>query len=118
MIQVCRSDELIEAGDGVRFEIPGKDGSLPAFAVRFDGEVRAYLNQCRHIPVELDWQPGRFFDADGLYLICATHGATYQADDGLCVAGPCSGQALIALHVREAAGAVFVSMTPFSLTQD
>ena len=48
-----------------------------AFAVRFRGRVRAFLNRCGHLPVELDWEEGRFFDASGLYLICATHGALY-----------------------------------------
>ncbi|MEK9777197.1 MAG: Rieske 2Fe-2S domain-containing protein, partial [Quisquiliibacterium sp.] len=89
---------------------PGPAGPRPAFVVRYDGLPRAFLNQCMHVPVELDWQPGRFFDLDGLYLICATHGATYDPVDGLCVAGPCQGRRLIALPVAEHDSAIWVAV--------
>jgi nitrite reductase/ring-hydroxylating ferredoxin subunit len=108
--EVCASAALADGGDGVRFEVPGRDQPLAAFAVRSAGVVRGYLNQCRHIPVELDWQPGRFFDDTGLYLICATHGATYRASDGRCAGGPCNGQGLIALQVLESDGAIWVAV--------
>lgn len=105
---VCSSEALAEGGDGVRFEVSVAGVVEPAFVVRYDGLPRAYLNRCRHIPVELDWMPGRFFDDGGLYLICATHGATYQADDGLCIAGPCRGRSLVALPAQEREGRVWV----------
>jgi len=40
---------------------------------------------------ELDWQPGEFFDIAGVYLVCSTHGAIFEPNSGLCVAGPCRG---------------------------
>jgi nitrite reductase/ring-hydroxylating ferredoxin subunit len=107
---VCASGELLEGGDGVRFEVPGATEALQAFAVRADGVVRAYLNRCSHVPVELDWQPGRFFDDSGLYLVCATHGAMYDAVDGRCVGGPCAGRGLAALHACEQGGTVWVAI--------
>jgi len=106
---VCTSAALLEGGDGVRFEVRVAGATEPAFVVRYGGTVRAYLNHCRHIPVELDWMPGRFFDDSGLYLICATHGATYQPDDGLCVAGPCRGASLIPVPARESDGQVWAA---------
>lgn len=78
-----------------------------AFVVRFDGRVHGYLNQCRHVPSELDWQPGRFFVDSGLYLLCATHGAMYEPDTGLCVSGPCIGGRLRVLRVDEREGSVW-----------
>jgi len=107
---VCAAADLAEGGDGVRFEVPGATEPIPAFAVRAGGVARAYLNRCSHVPVELDWQPGRFFDDSGLYLICATHGATYRASDGHCTGGPCRGQGLVALSVREQGGTVWVAI--------
>ena len=68
----------------------------------------AYLNSCAHIPVELDWMEGEFFDKAGLYLICATHGATYEPDTGHCIMGPCKGQHLVALQVEERDGNVYL----------
>lgn len=109
-LAVCRSETLVEGGDGVRFEVPGEAAPEPAFAVRSRGAARGYLNRCRHVPIELDWQPGRFFDDSGLYLICSTHGATYRATDGRCVGGPCRGQGLVALQVCERESTVWVAI--------
>jgi len=109
-LAVCHAETLVEGGEGVRFEVPGDSGPEPAFAVRARGAVRSYLNRCRHVPIELDWQPGRFFDDSGLYLICATHGATYRAVDGRCVGGPCGGQSLVALQACEHESMVWVAI--------
>lgn len=107
---ICASDALAEGGKGVRFEMAGKGGSQAAFAVRYEGQVYAYLNRCAHIGIELDWQPGEFFDGSGLYLICTTHGATYLPDSGLCVAGPCRGKRLISVAVCERDGGIYLKL--------
>ena len=107
---VCPSAELSEGGDGVRFEVPGATEPTAAFAVRAGGVARAYLNRCSHVAVELDWQPGRFFDDSGLYLVCATHGAMYLAVDGRCMGGPCRGRGLVALRTHERGGTVWVAI--------
>lgn len=107
-MRVCASEDLIEGGAGVRFEIEHEGAVTPAFAVRFAGQARAYLNRCAHVGVELDWKEGEFFDSSGLYLICATHGALYGPESGRCVAGPCKGRSLLPLAVREIDGAVLV----------
>jgi nitrite reductase/ring-hydroxylating ferredoxin subunit len=39
------------------------------------------------------------FLEDSRHLICATHGAVYRPDDGVCVAGPCVGASLTLLPV-------------------
>jgi nitrite reductase/ring-hydroxylating ferredoxin subunit len=70
----------------------------------FEGRVHAYLNRCSHLPVELDWQEGKFFDASGLYLICATHGALYAPDTGRCLSGRCMVKGLVEVAVGEIDG--------------
>lgn len=105
---ICASAALAEGGKGVRFEVETGGEALPAFAVRHGGKVRAYVNRCAHIGVELDWMPGEFFDDSGLYLICATHGAIYLPDSGQCVAGPCRGARLTPLAVSEQDGNVYL----------
>lgn len=104
---ICHSSDLEEGGRGVRFQIDWYGQPEPAFAVRFRGEVRAYLNRCAHVPMELDWQPGEFFDSDCRYLICGTHGALYEPSTGNCVLGPCKGRRLVKLQVQEQDGQVF-----------
>ena len=110
-LPVCASDQIVEGGEGVRFDVSLHNGNrvdaATAFVVRFDGLVRAYLNECQHVPVELDWQPGQFFDDQGLYLVCATHGALYEPDTGVCVGGPCVGRRLRSLDACERDGIVY-----------
>jgi nitrite reductase/ring-hydroxylating ferredoxin subunit len=103
---ICDSAALVDGGKGVRFSVLREGKPLPAFVVRYDGRAHAYLNQCAHIAVELDWVEGEFFDRTGLYLICTTHGATYEPDTGHCIMGPCKGQRLHALAVAERDGKV------------
>jgi nitrite reductase/ring-hydroxylating ferredoxin subunit len=106
-LAICESVALVEGGDGVRFDVLLADGPATAFVVRFDGLVRGYVNRCGHLPTELDWSPGKFFEGSGLYLMCATHGAIYEPETGHCAGGPCRGQGLAPVSVFESGGTVF-----------
>lgn len=90
-IPLCPSDDLVEGGDAVAFDLLYDGCSCRAFAVRFQGRVFAYLNRCTHVAMEMDFRPNRFFDVTGRWLICATHGAIYHPDTGACAGGPCFG---------------------------
>jgi nitrite reductase/ring-hydroxylating ferredoxin subunit len=101
---LCASSALLETGDAALFEVLDMaDGGrpAPAFAVRHDNTVVAYLNRCAHVPSEMDWQPGKFWDLDRRYIICAVHGALYEPPNGECVSGPCTGARLQAIRVSE-----------------
>jgi nitrite reductase/ring-hydroxylating ferredoxin subunit len=104
---ICASADITDDGPGVRFEVHRAGASLPAFAVRFRGVVRAYVNECQHQATELDWNPGDFFDAERLYLVCATHGARYEPSSGVCIDGPCPGARLQTVAIRERDGAIY-----------
>jgi nitrite reductase/ring-hydroxylating ferredoxin subunit len=106
-IFLCASDDLWERGRGIRFDVATPGGPECAFAVRFEGKPFAYLNRCMHLPQELDWNAGEFFDDESQYIVCASHGALYRPQDGTCVAGPCRGARLIAVPVEENAQGVF-----------
>ncbi len=93
-VRVCAADELVDGGPGVRRAARYLDGDAVVFFVRYDGQVHGYLNRCAHVPMELDWVEGQFFDSSGLYLMCATHGAIYAPESGRCVGGPCRGRLL------------------------
>ncbi|MHB8741733.1 MAG: Rieske (2Fe-2S) protein [Sulfuricaulis sp.] len=103
---ICRSGELLESGRGVRFQVRRYGKLMPAFVIRFQGNAHAYLNQCAHRSLELDWNQGDFFDAFGEHLMCATHGARYKPASGLCVSGPCARAGLVKLAVFEENGDV------------
>lgn len=104
---ICASAVLVDGGDAVRFSLDGSPQGVPAFVLRWKGTVYAYVNRCAHVSIELDWNPGKFLDDSGLYLVCATHGALYEPDTGRCVAGPCNGRQLEALRVIEREGDVY-----------
>jgi len=96
-------------GTGHRFFVTIGQRTVPAFVVRYRNSPRAYLNQCAHQSVELDWQKGEFFDTDKRYLMCATHGALYHPDTGACAYGRCDGRGLMSLAVVEEDGEILLA---------
>ncbi len=115
---VCQRHELADGGPAARFSIRRGDRTLPAFAISYAGNVHAWVNVCPHRGTSLDWQPGEVFDDSGLYLICATHGALFQPDTGLCVDGPCRGASLSAVPVVLQDGDVRLMHDNRSIEQD
>ena len=110
---ICQRNELGDGGKAVRFELqrPDSQGSaqkINGFAIAFDSQVYAYQNNCPHRGTELDWQPGEVFDETGLYLICATHGAVFKPETGLCIGGPCRGAHLTQISVAVDHGQVIL----------
>ena len=104
-IALCNSGDLQEGGLAVPFDVIYAGQTCRAFAIRFEGRVHAYLNRCTHVAMELDWQPDRFFDETGHWLVCSSHGAIYRPDTGACSGGPCRGP-LISIALTERDGVV------------
>jgi nitrite reductase/ring-hydroxylating ferredoxin subunit len=102
---LCNSQDLVEGGLAVPFDVTYAGQTCRAFAIRFEGRPHAFLNRCTHVAMEMDFQPNRFFDDTGQWLLCATHGAVYAPDTGDCVGGPCRG-GLVKIELSEAAGVV------------
>ena len=90
-ILICAADAVSDGGRGVRFPVLAGGAAATAFVIRHGGKAYAYLNRCAHVPIELDWAEGEFFESSGLYLMCSTHGAIYIPDSGQCAGGPCRG---------------------------
>jgi nitrite reductase/ring-hydroxylating ferredoxin subunit len=105
-VALCNSRDLVDGGLAQPFDLVYGGQTCRAFAIRWRGQVRAFLNRCSHVAMEMDWQPNRFFDDTGQWLVCASHGATYRPDTGACAGGPCRG-GLIQITVSEAQGVVF-----------
>ncbi len=98
------SADLAERGTALVFDVLLWGQPARAFVLRHGGVLRGYINRCAHVPVELDWQPGAFLDADKRFIICSIHGASYDPAQGRCVGGPCGRGKLIALDVAEQGG--------------
>ncbi len=87
------------------------DWPLRGFVLTAGAVVRAYVNRCPHLRYRLNYLPDDFLTPDRAHIVCAMHGALFEKESGLCVAGPCPGRSLTALpieidgeHVRLAAG--------------
>jgi nitrite reductase/ring-hydroxylating ferredoxin subunit len=106
-IPLCAGDELAEAGRAVEFDVLLWRCPARAFALRFDGRVRAYLNRCAHVPTEMQARPGEFLDAGRRFIVCTMHGAVYEPTTGRCIAGPCRGEWLAPIPVVEEDGRVY-----------
>ncbi len=81
------------------FEIEHQRRVFEVIVVHLDGDFHAYVNRCPHTGTALNWQPQQFLSVDGEYLQCATHGALFRRNDGLCIWGSCVGQSLTAVPV-------------------
>lgn len=106
-VYICGPDALVDGGNGVRFPVIAFGAEATGFVVRHGGKVYAYLNRCAHVPVELDWFKGEFFESSKLYLMCSTHGAIYAPETGVCTGGPCRGGRLRPIAVRETVEGVY-----------
>ena len=96
----------IPDGGAAELEIVLEGQPESVVVVRQGAAVAGFLNVCPHAGRRLDYAPGRFLFDQGR-LVCAAHGASFEALSGLCVGGPCRGQSLQAVPVVvDADGAV------------
>jgi nitrite reductase/ring-hydroxylating ferredoxin subunit len=104
---LCESAELLERGKAYSFDVLQYRQPARAFALRFEGQVVAYLNRCAHVPTEMDWQEGEFLDGDKQFIMCSIHGAVYDPRTGRCVTGMCGRMGLTKIEVQEHDGKVY-----------
>jgi len=107
-IEVGRLDELEDPGCR-EFSIGSGDWPFQGFVVRRGSEVYAYENFCAHVGHPLNWVPDGFLSKDRRLIQCASHGAMYEIDTGLCVKGPCVGKSLRSLAAEIRDGSVYVT---------
>ena len=109
--RLCRVDALTDgSAQGFALDRPGHDSM---FLVKHEGTVYGYRNDCPHWPGSpMAWRKDAYLDAHGTHIACHSHGARFDIETGLCIAGPCAGQSLdpLELYVDEA-GTVLVEIT-------
>jgi nitrite reductase/ring-hydroxylating ferredoxin subunit len=88
------------------FVLGGDDWAPSGFLVRVGSEVHAYLNRCPHALRPLNFMPDRFLAPDGGLIQCTAHGALFEKDTGLCIAGPCLDESLRRIAVRVVDGRI------------
>ncbi len=104
----CAADAL-GPGETATFDLRVHGKLVRGFLVNHRGAHVAYVNRCPHAGTPLDAWPNEFFTEDGQYLICATHGAVFVPDTGVCVEGPCPGARLEPLSLAREGALLVVS---------
>jgi nitrite reductase/ring-hydroxylating ferredoxin subunit len=105
--QLCSVERLRHA-ECLEFSLPFDQKE--AFLLNWQGDFHAYLNNCPHTLVALNWTPNQFLDIEMQFLQCSLHGALFEPDTGLCIRGPCLGQSLTALPLLEHGGKVCIDL--------
>lgn len=105
---VCASAVLAELGSH-RFRVLYRGEPREAILVRFQGIAYGYLNQCVHMPRELDCEHCHVFDRAGTSIRCSMHGITYRPETGECLSEICAGKSLTPIRVEERGGVVYLA---------
>ena len=98
-VVVLRRGELPE-GQTKKFWLQCGGREVEGFVVHQGGEHHAFVNQCRHVPMTMDWIENRFLTEDKCFIQCATHGALFEPKTGLCVDGPPAGKSLLRIPIE------------------
>lgn len=86
-----------------------RDGQpLWLVVTRHEGTARAWLNVCPHAGRSLNFAPDRFLVDPAGQVVCAAHGAVFEPVEGICVSGPCRGDRLRGVPVREHEGRILL----------
>jgi nitrite reductase/ring-hydroxylating ferredoxin subunit len=72
--------------------------------------VRAYRNECKHLPAPLNPGGGVVEVSDA--LVCRSHGARYTLEEGLCFSGPCRGKFLDPIAIEQVGDELFALVRP------
>ncbi len=104
---MCNIADLQE-GRGRGFGVRTDDGYQDIFLVCKNGRISGYHNSCPHTGSPLDWVPDQFLNLEGNLIQCATHDALFRIEDGVCVAGPCTGKSLTPIKLEVLGEEVYV----------
>ena len=109
-----------EVAPGESFGLLGPNGAGKSTTMRMLGAVSTRtggdLRILPHAGRRLDWAPGKFMKSREGLLVCAVHGASFELEGGLCVAGPCRGDALRPVPVDVRDGQVWLAAATGSRT--
>lgn len=106
-MRLCALDEIADPG-GKSFRFREGDKLFAGFVLRQGGLAQGYVDSCPHAGWPLAPLDDRYLTRDKRHILCAGHGALFTLD-GLCVAGPCEGDRLVAWPVEVRDGEVWTA---------
>ncbi len=85
---VCRLDDIGESLSKC-FNLQFDDGEeVEIFVVRQGDGAVAYVNECPHQQLPLNWKDDSFLTLDKSRILCVMHGATFDIASGKVISGP------------------------------
>lgn len=80
---------------GARGFDPGRTGRDTLFVVRRGEALHGWLDRCPHEgATPLPYRRHAYLNAAGDRIVCGAHGAQFDIASGVCLLGPCQGDAL------------------------
>lgn len=89
----------LEDGSATMCELH-ESGVFRYLLLRSGSGVRAYVNRCAHFGVPLASRQDLLMFKPHVRISCNVHYAHYRWSDGLCTAGDCEGESLLAIPVH------------------
>lgn len=93
-VKLCQLADVDE-GSARNFVLQLRVGRFHGFVVRQGGGVHGYVDRCPHAGLPLAQRLDDYLTPGGELIACSWHGALFRIEDGVCMGGPCAGQALI-----------------------
>ncbi|MDP4796933.1 MAG: Rieske (2Fe-2S) protein [Rhodospirillales bacterium] len=106
---LCAVDDVPEDGSQAFIAELG-ERQVAVMVIRKGDGVFVYENSCPHIGAPLDFISGQFLNHERTHIMCSTHAALFQIEDGFCISGPCEGDHLIQINADVRGGNVYVSL--------
>ncbi len=100
----------IPIGQWSEFTLQTQNGFTSVMVKRGQTDWLAYINECPHQGRRMDYAENAFLETPDHQLVCPAHGATFDANTGLCTSGPCAGQSLVSLVVSFDHKDVFIEL--------
>jgi nitrite reductase/ring-hydroxylating ferredoxin subunit len=91
-MRLCHLDDLPDGG--ARGFDPQRRGQDSLLVVRQGRQLYGYADACPHHGTPMAWRKDAYLNAARDRIVCAAHGAQFELSTGLCVLGPCLGEAL------------------------
>ena len=102
---LCSVAEIPDGGSK-SFAMGEGEWPLRGILIRDGDTVHAYVNRCPHAGHQLNFMSDNFLTPDRELIICRSHGAMFDKASGVCVYGPCTGDALTRVAIVVEGGKV------------